>query len=67
MRLAGDASCFLNLKDQLWYNFGLLVGQDFTQVEAYDMEEGINLTHVPALITVLKTAFGGPDGVARAE
>jgi hypothetical protein len=43
------------------------VGQAFTQVKAYITDKGINLTDVPALITVLETAIGDPDHVATAE
>jgi hypothetical protein len=37
------------------------------QVEAYITDEGINLADVPALITVLETAFVNPDYLATAE
>jgi hypothetical protein len=36
-------------------------------VEAYITDKGINLTDVPAVITVLETAFGNPNHVATAE
>jgi G:T/U-mismatch repair DNA glycosylase len=67
MKLAGDASYFPNPQNQLWYNFGLLVGQAFAQVEAYIIDEGINLTEVPAIITVLKMAIRDSDGVRTVE
>jgi hypothetical protein len=67
MKLADNASLFPNLQHQLQYTFRLLVGQAFAQVEAYITNEGINLTDVLALITVLKTAFRNPDYVAVAE
>jgi hypothetical protein len=67
MRLAGDTSHFPNPQHQLWYTFEHLVGQAFTHVEAYITEEGINQTHVPALITILETAFRDPDHVVTAE
>jgi hypothetical protein len=43
------------------------VGQVFAQVKAHFTDEGINLADVPALITVLETAFGDPDHVVTAE
>jgi hypothetical protein len=43
------------------------VGQAFAQVEAHITDEDINLADVPALITVLKTAFGNPDCMVIAE
>jgi hypothetical protein len=43
------------------------VGQTFAQVETYITDEDINLTNVPALITVLETAFGNPGHMAIAE
>jgi hypothetical protein len=43
------------------------MGQVFTQVETNITDEGINLTDLPALITVLETAFGDPNHVATAE
>jgi predicted butyrate kinase (DUF1464 family) len=67
MRLVDKASHFPNLQHQLQYNFGLLVGQDFVQVEAYITNEGITLTDVPALIKVLQIAFGDADRVVTAE
>jgi hypothetical protein len=67
MKLAGDDSHFPNTQHQLWYTIGLLVGQAFTQVETHITNEGINLTDVPALITVLEITFGDADRVARAE
>jgi hypothetical protein len=67
MKLAGDASYFPNPQHQLWYNFGLLVGQAFTQVKAYIRDESINLTDVLALITVLEIALGNPDHMTIAE
>jgi hypothetical protein len=65
--LAGDTSYFSNPQYQLWYTFGLLVGQAFAQVEVYIAVEGINLTDIVALITVLETVFGDPDSVVTAE
>jgi hypothetical protein len=69
MKLAGDASCFLNPQHhhQLQYTFELLVGQAFTQVKTYDINKGINLADVSALIAVLETAFRNRDHVATAE
>jgi hypothetical protein len=43
------------------------VGQAFTQVEAYLIDEDINLTVLPALIMVLEMAFEDPDRVVTAE
>jgi stage V sporulation protein SpoVS len=43
------------------------VGQAFAQVEAYITDEGINLIDVPALIIVLKIAFGDQNRVVTAE
>jgi hypothetical protein len=43
------------------------VGQDFARIEAYMTDKGINMVDVPALITVLETAFGDPNHVATAE
>jgi hypothetical protein len=37
------------------------------QVKAYITDNGINLTDVPALITVLEIVFGDPDRVVTAE
>jgi hypothetical protein len=43
------------------------VGQYFAQVEAYITDGGINLADVPALITVLETAFWDPDCLTTVE
>jgi hypothetical protein len=43
------------------------VGQAFAQVKAYITDKDINLPDVPALITVLETAFGDPNCVVTAE
>jgi hypothetical protein len=43
------------------------VGQAFTQFKANITDEGIYLTDIPTLITVLKMAFRDPDYVAIAE
>jgi hypothetical protein len=67
MKLGGNASCFLDSQHRLWYIFELLVGQAFTQVKAYNTDEGINLADVPALIMVLEMVFRDPDGVAIVE
>jgi hypothetical protein len=67
MKLAGNTSHFPNLQHQLWYTFGLLVGQAFTQVSAYITNKGINQADVSALIMVLETTFGDPNPVATAE
>jgi hypothetical protein len=67
MKLAGDVSHFPNPQHQLWYSFGLLVGQGFTQVKAYITDEGFNLVEVPALIMVLETALKDPDHMATVE
>jgi hypothetical protein len=60
MELAGNASHFPNPQHQLRYTFELLVYQAFAQVKTYITDEDINLAGVPALITVLETAFGNP-------
>jgi hypothetical protein len=52
MKLAGDTSRFPNPQHQFRYTFELLVRKAFMQVKAYIANEGINLTDVPALITV---------------
>jgi hypothetical protein len=67
MKLAGDASHFPNPQYQFQYTFGLLVGQAFTHVKAYITNESINLTDVPALITVLETAFRDTDHMTTVE
>jgi coenzyme F420-reducing hydrogenase beta subunit len=67
MKLAGNASHFPNPQHQLRYTIGLLVGHAFAQVKTYITDKGINLTDVPALITVLQTAFGDSDCVVIAE
>jgi hypothetical protein len=66
MKLAGNASHFPNLQHQLLYTFGLLLGEDFVQVEAYITDEDINLADVSTLITVLEMAFWDPDCVVTA-
>jgi hypothetical protein len=43
------------------------VAQAFAQVEAYITDEGINLTDILTLITVLETAFEDPNRMAIAE
>jgi hypothetical protein len=43
------------------------VDQAFAQVKAYIINEDINLTDVPALVTILETAFRDPDCMATAE
>jgi DNA repair ATPase RecN len=67
MKLAGNASCFPNHQHQHQYIFELQVGQAFAQVEAHITNEGINLTDVPALMTVLEMAFSDPDHLATVE
>jgi hypothetical protein len=67
MKLAGDASCVPNLQHQLPYTFRYLVGQAFTQVEAHITNEGSNQANVPALMTVLETAFGDSYYVVTVE
>jgi hypothetical protein len=67
MKSVGDASRFLNSQHQLWFTFGLLLGQALVQVEADITNEGINLADNPALITVLEMAFGDLYHVATAE
>jgi hypothetical protein len=67
MKQAGDVSHFSNSHQQLWYSSGLLLGQAFAQVKAYMTDKGTNLADVPALITVLETAFEDPDRMATVE
>jgi predicted transcriptional regulator len=67
MKLVGNAYHFPNPQYQLRYTFELLVGLAFTQAKAYITNKGINLADVPALITVLETAFRNPDRVATVE
>jgi hypothetical protein len=65
--LARQASRFPNPQHQLHYTFILLVGQSFTQVKVNIMNNGINLTHVLALIMLLETAFGEPVCITIVE
>jgi hypothetical protein len=58
---------FPNPQSQLRDTFGLQVGQPFMQVKTYITDEGINVTDVSALITVLEMAFRDPDCVVTAE
>jgi hypothetical protein len=67
MNLAGDTFHFPNSQYQFPYTCRLLASHAFVQVEAYITDEGINQADVPALITVLETAFRDPDDIATAE
>jgi hypothetical protein len=43
------------------------VGQAFDQVVAYITDDGINLTDISKLITILETAFEDLDQIATME
>jgi hypothetical protein len=67
MKMTDDSSHFPNPQHELWFTFGLLVGQAFRQVEAHIASDSIKLAEVPAFITVSETASGDSDRVAIAE
>jgi hypothetical protein len=57
IKLATDTSHFPNSQHQLCYTFRLLVGQALAQVEGYIINNHNNLTDIPTLNMILKTAF----------
>jgi hypothetical protein len=64
LKLVGGASHFSKHQQQFQYTFRLQVGKAIAQVQAYMINEGMNLADVPALMTILKRVFRDRDHVA---
>jgi hypothetical protein len=67
MKLAGNTCCFPNHRHLQSYTFKLIIGWGFAQVKFNIMDDGINLTVIPALIARLEIGFGDSDSLATAE
>jgi len=61
------ASSFTDEQAKLRLAVSCLTGEAMDQVQAYVINDRIDLANLAALITILETAFGNPNRVAEAE